>query len=241
MPAKIKREIGDIVNTNEILEEIRKNNRIYYKVKCTECNNIREVRADNLNNQCRSCAAKNWDHPIYDDLTGKKFGNWIVLKKAPKSNFWTCQDQVTGVIRDVFRGSLMNGQSKGSGTTRSWGEAEIKRILDEEQIFYIQEYSFPDLLSEKGGHLRFDFAIFSEKEKTNLLYLIEYDGRQHFKYCKNWNKTEENWQTLIANDEIKNKYCKEKQIFLYRINYLDNIQNRLQDIFKIQSATQGNN
>lgn len=57
-----------------------------------------------------------------DDLTGKTFGNWLVLYKVEKSNYWHCKDITTGTERDVFRGNLTSGKSKGDGSISSWGE-----------------------------------------------------------------------------------------------------------------------
>lgn len=245
MPKKTIRYIGEIINNSEILEELHKNNRIYYKVRCTGCNNIREVRADGLGCPCRSCSAKQREKRlcrIVDDLTGRRFGNWLVLGKAEKANFWTCEDQVTGVIKDVFRGSLTYGDSKGSGTTRSWGEAQVKEFLDTHNFFYTQEYSFLDLKSIKNHPLRFDFAIFQDEKKEKLLCLIEYDGRQHFEYKENWKLSKEEWLTLQENDQRKNNYCKNNNLLLYRINYLQNVQNEMERIFSyIKPAQETNN
>ena len=73
--------------------------------------------------------------------------------------------------------------------------------------------------SKAGACLRFDFAIFNKNNQ--LIQLIEYDGRQHFKYTNNWNQSEEDFQILQENDKRKNQYCKDKKIKLVRISYLD--------------------
>lgn len=81
------------------------------------------------------------------------------------------------------------------------------------------QYTFPDLRSATETCLRFDFAIFDKDNQ--LIQLIEYDGRQHFEYSNNWNQTKEDFEILQENDKRKNEYCKEKQIKLIRVNYLD--------------------
>jgi len=68
--------------------------------------------------------------------------------------------------------------------------------------------------------LKFDFAIFNN---DHLLYLIEYDGNQHFEYFydsnyKGWNN-KENFEKTRSNDLLKNKYCFEHSIPLIRIPY----------------------
>lgn len=68
----------------------------------------------------------------------------------------------------------------------------------------------------------FDFAVFN-KNNNILLYLIEFDGSQHFTYFyeennKGWNN-KENFDITRKNDLIKNKYCFEHNIPLIRIPY----------------------
>ena len=55
---------------------------------------------------------------------------------------------------------LQNGWKKSCGCLQSQGEFIIEKLLQENNIYYIKEYSFNDLVGLKGGHLRFDFAIF---------------------------------------------------------------------------------
>ena len=233
MPAKIKHYIGQIINTNEILEETRKNNRIYYKVRCTLCNNIREIRADNLNQPCRSCSAKIRNKKyskVTDDLTGRYFGNWLVLNKAQKSNYWHCKDIETGTERDVFRGNLTQGFSKGDGSVVSWGQKQIIYQLTQNNLPYITEYTFSDLKTEKNGIPRFDFAIVDYND--NIYCLIEYDGRQHFQYNKNWKMSKEDFQRLRYIDNLKNQYCNKHNIKLYRFNKQSNLQEQIKNIAK---------
>lgn len=100
----------------------------------------------------------------------------------------------------------------------SGGEKIISKYLDENNIAYKKEYSFNDLRDK--NYLRFDFAIFVNEE---LYCLIEFDGEQHFK-PKNWggcNKEEaiEKFEDLKYKDKLKDEYCKENNIKLYRVHY----------------------
>lgn len=233
MPAKIKHQIGQIINTNKILKELRKNNKIYYQVQCILCGNIRQVRSDNLKQICRSCSAKIRDKKyskVTDDLTGKYFGNWLVLNKAQKSNYWHCKDIETGVERDVFRGNLTQGLSKGDGSVSSWGQKRINYQLIKNHLSYITEYVFSDLKTNKNGTPRFDFAIINPN--NDIYCLIEYDGRQHFSYDKNWKMTEEDFYRLQYTDNLKNQYCNQHNIKLYRFNKESNLQKQIGQIAK---------
>ena len=227
---KMKYKNGDIVESNlllEIDEEVTKKHThgYYWKVQCLQCGKIRSVRTDNLKRKCMSCAAKNrTDNKnilIIDNLIGKEFGNWKVLYKADKQNYWHCKCMKCGTERDVFRGNLTQGLSKGCGCQKSWGEAQLIYLLDKNNISYKREYAFIDLISDKGGHPRFDFSIW----KNNELYcLIEYDGRQHFNYNNNWKMSSEDFERLKYLDELKNQYCKDNNILLYRLNNSNNLE-----------------
>ena len=97
-------------------------------------------------------------------------------------------------------------------------------MLDNGNINYKTQYKFFDLTStgRQCDRLMFDFAVFN-KNNNILLYLIEFDGSQHFTYFyeennKGWNN-KENFDITRKNDLIKNKYCFEHNIPLIRIPY----------------------
>ena len=60
----------------------------------------------------------------------------------------------------------------------SYGEIKIFDILTEAGVVFKEEYSFPDLVSNKGWPLRFDFAVFDDEGEID--FLIEYQGIQHY-------------------------------------------------------------
>ena len=97
----------------------------------------------------------------------------------------------------------------------SFGEQQIEKILKEQKLSYQKEFIFSDLVSENNIPLRFDFAVF---ENDKLAYLIEYDGEQHF-----LNKTDKIWADSLekrqVRDKVKNQYCLNNNITLYRIPY----------------------
>lgn len=105
---------------------------------------------------------------------------------------------------------------------------EISKILTKKNIPFKAEYSFPDLLSDKGRRLRFDFGILDNNK--NLLCLIEYQGEIHYTArSKGWNTSE----ALIdrqKRDDIKYFYCRNNGIKLKYITYLENIEERLEEI-----------
>lgn len=73
----------------------------------------------------------------------------------------------------------MNGHpiSCGCKSHVSSGEYMVEDVLKQHHIPYSTQYSFEDC---KNVHpLRFDFAV--EDNDDNVLFLIEYDGQQHYK------------------------------------------------------------
>jgi hypothetical protein len=101
----------------------------------------------------------------------------------------------------------------------SKGEQKIRHWLVENNICFLQEYDkFLDLLSDKGNPLRFDFIVFEDISKSKIKMLIEFDGAQHFKWQKDWQKKED-FETLQYHDKLKNNYCETNNIKLLRIPY----------------------
>lgn len=73
--------------------------------------------------------------------------------------------------------------------------------------------------------MAFDFYLPNEN------ILIEYDGEQHFKKYR-FEKNENSLKERIIKDNIKDNYCRDKNINLIRINYKEDIQLKLDDFFK---------
>lgn len=112
----------------------------------------------------------------------------------------------------------------------SKGETKLASILNNHSIDFITQYKFDDCRDKYP--LPFDFYL------TNYNICIEYDGELHYSplYLKQWTR-EEAVQKLIETqnrDDIKNKYCKEKNIPLIRIPYweLNNMEYFLFDQLK---------
>ena len=153
-----------------------------------------------------------------DDLTGQVFGQLTVLEYAGSDrnrSTWKCECSCGNIVI-VNQMELKNGNTLSCGCLRnSFGEQQIEKILKEQKISYQKEFIFSDLVSENNIPLRFDFAVF---KNDKLAYLIEYDGEQHF-----LNKTDKIWTDSLEKrkirDKIKNQYCVDNNIKLYRIPY----------------------
>lgn len=97
----------------------------------------------------------------------------------------------------------------------SKGERVIRYFCDYYDVFYESQYSFKDC--KNINLLRFDFAIFWDKDKTKLRILIEYDGEFHYLPILG----EEQLLYQQSMDKIKNAYCENNNIKLVRIPYWD--------------------
>lgn len=187
--------------------------------KC-DCGNECDVSGVHLRNKSvQSCGCLKYESKNGIDETGNKYGKLTVLYKSNKTDgthiFWHCKCEC-GNECDVNGSNLRAGISTNCGCERSVGELKINNILKQNNINFKREYTFSDLLGSNGGRLRFDFGILDNNNK--LLYLIEYDGVQHFQQnC--FGKDEKDFNILKQHDELKNKYCKENNIILLRIPY----------------------
>ena len=195
----------------------------YWICQC-ECGNIVSVRMDKLKNDItRSCgclAKENRSQIFLKDLTNKEFGYLRVIKRdlnKPIGSgcfaYWICKCRCGNIVS--IRGDhLRDNTTQSCGCLKSSGELKISTILQENNILYTTQYSFPDLKGDYNA-LRFDFAIFNE-DKT-LSHLIEYQGEQHY---KPWgNESLERFQKRLEYDNKKVEYCKDNNIPLIIIPF----------------------
>lgn len=201
---------------------------LYWECKC-DCGTIKNICGSDLRRGkstcCKSCSKKkeqkeqkiqniniNISRSNVIDETNKNYGFLTVIKQVNSNSHgaarWLCQCQCGNQI--ITTGNLLRGRKIFScGCKGSKGEGLITKLLQENKIKYQAEYSFPDLLSEKGYPLRFDFAIFKDNK---LSHLIEYQGAQHYQ-CPNY------WNDVSEHDKKKKDYCIQNNIPLIEIPY----------------------
>lgn len=156
---------------------------------------------------------------------GDRFGKLTVIqdlgmrKQKSRNKQWRwslCQCDCGSNPIEVPNNFLITGSKKSCGCLYSYGEHLIEQILQENNINYIKEYSFNDLLSDNNKPYRFDFAIFKNNQ---LAFLIEFDGRQHYEGPEGKWKQNYSLEDIQKRDNIKNEYCKKHNIILKRIPY----------------------
>ena len=208
---------------------------IYWVCEC-ECGNRRSISSavlqegikHNRNMSCKQCGS-----PAHD-ITGQVFGKLTALRRdetyiGTKENNWTtkwiCQCECGNIV-SVYTSNLKKLHTTSCGcASRSIGEENIEKILKNNKINFIREFSFPQLFKQKK--LRFDFAIFDSEWK--LSHLIEFDGRQHFSDYTPWNGTETLEERQLR-DNMKDEYCIENNIRLIRIPYTKRDKITLKDL-----------
>ena len=100
----------------------------------------------------------------------------------------------------------------------SRGEIKIEEILQQSGWNFIEEYSFPDLVSNNGRPLRFDFAVLDDEQ--NVDFLIEFQGIQHYQ-AKSKFGGYSGLRKQQYNDMKKRQYCQNHGIKLVIIPYWD--------------------
>lgn len=109
-------------------------------------------------------------------------------------------------------------------------ESFIRIFFEKKNIIFEREFSFKDCRDKHP--LRFDFQVFIPN--TNLWFLLEYDGYQHFELNGRIQKEKriENLKYIQNHDRIKNQYCKDNNILLIRIDYRQNLEKQLNFIYE---------
>jgi hypothetical protein len=108
-----------------------------------------------------------------------------------------------------------NNHLNGKGCPKckeSKGETIIRVFLENNNIYYEKEKTFPDCVYK--SNLKFDFYL---PEKNTC---IEYDGIQHY-HAIDFFGGEVNLEQTKIKDAIKTHYCVNKNIHLIRISYID--------------------
>jgi len=121
---------------------------------------------------------------------------------------------------------LASSHIRGKGCkscNESKGEKKILVLLNNYNIKYIREYKFDDCINK--NKLPFDFYL------PDFNVCIEYDGEMHFKEIERFGgKIKLDY--YLKNDNIKNLYCFNNNIKLFRIRYDQNIEDEIIKIIK---------
>ena len=222
--------------------------RAQWLCKCTLCNKtIKLVDGAHLRSgRSTSCGCTKMEKMRQINIKheeGKTYGFLFVERMATKEEkprqdnegiYWICTCVKCGRKNVIVKGDyLRNGDTTSCGCIQSKNESIIAQMLNTLGYTYKQQYTFNDLTStgRKCDKLPFDFAIINPHTQQ-VLYLIEYDGIQHFTEDHQWK--EDGYKITHSNDLLKNKYCFDNNIPLIRIPF--NKKYTIQDI-KIETTS----
>ena len=237
--------INTIINNIQILYPCGYNNdnRIIYVCKCF-CGNYFLSNHKNLKSGItKSCDCLRNQRVIESnlargqDIIGTKQGMLFIesiagLNEAADGHRELLVNCICDCGRKCIKQAIYirNGDTKSCGicNNHSIGERIIQSFLEEKNINFQHEYRFPDFITPNKGYYRFDFAIFNKQRQ--LLFLLEYDGEQHFNK-KTTGIFAGQYETIHQRDLEKTNYCLKNNIKLVRISYKENLQERLEEIF----------
>lgn len=209
---------------------------IKVKIFCNTCKNyFSQAPATHLNKSC-GCPMC-----IGFYKTTEKFINESKLIHGDKYNYnkveYTKALIKVKIICPIHGEFLQtpNSHLSGQGCPRckeSKGERVVAQFLDSLNIKHEREKRFKDCKNIRS--LPFDFYL------PDHNVCIEYDGQQHYiqkykSFGANKEKSEFNYKRLKNNDEIKNNYCKNKNITLIRIRFDESIAEKLKDLQEEQN------
>lgn len=236
-------EYFTVLGRNE--QRTRENGRnVFWNCRC-HCGNIFVATTTDINKgkrkSCGCMAAALTGQAHFQDLTGEIFGDLEVLERdfnhpqhgqKPRT-YWKCKC-ACGNIVSVERTHLVGRGQSSCGCQQSIGELNINKLLSMNNIKYRSQYTDTTLKTDRGGFLKFDFALLDDNNCP--IRFIEFDGNQH--YQEN-NYFPESLSTIQQRDILKNKYAQTMGIPLVRIPYYKRdcmtLEDLLGDKFILQS------
>lgn len=209
------------------------------KVRCKcDCGNTVILRKSDVQSlHTRSCGCL-WNKAITEsnekDWTNYVSDYGVIIKERSFKNMagqwiWKCICPLCLNEFECLPAKILNGHTTSCGCKKSSSmEKYISKILDDNSIKYIEQYSFDDCVYK--NKLKFDFAIFNKKDE--LTCLIEYDGKQHYEPIEYFGG-ETAFQNQLVRDGIKTKYCLDNKIKLLRLNFEMNNNKIMEEITNI--------
>lgn len=221
-----------------LLEKEYINSKTKMKCKCLKCGNIDKISYARVVYDDCGCAvcAKN-KKLNFSDVKDKieKSGEYLVLSnKTEYKNVHSVLEikhKKCGYIYHNQYNNFRNGQrcplceSKNSSRGMSKAVRNIIKYLIDNNIQYKTEYKFDDFKINKRL-ARYDLFFLDR----NLL--VEYYGKQHYKYNKSGFFNKEAFKKIQESDTKKQKYAKDHNINLEIISYTDDELLRIKEIIK---------
>lgn len=229
--------------------ELSRGSNILIRYKCDYCGIIGRKRNDTLMDQrkiikkdsCKQCA-----HLKHNEVKIKSHGSlstkyptiakeWCSISNTGAPNqltpyskkkvVWVCEKEHSWRT-SVYSRTLQNTGCPFCNESR--GEKAISDILKKLKVPFIREVTFSDLRGYSNSLLRYDFAILNCAGVIKAV--IEYDGPFHFGEVY----PGDNHKRTMELDLVKDAYCSDSGIPLYRIPYhkYDNLPTEIDEILR---------
>jgi len=184
------------------LFEQKPNNHVTLKQNCMKCS----IEINNIFNKKQACTTNEFIKKAIN-IHGDKY-DYSSVKYINKKT----KVDIICPIHGIFE-QQPNYHLRKSGCQKcseSKGELIITNFLIAEQINFIKQKTFDDCLMK--NKLPFDFYL------PDYNICIEYDGEQHYKPIKIFGGVDR-FIKQQQTDKIKNEYCYNNNIHLFRIKY----------------------
>jgi len=205
------------------------NSRTKIEIICSVHGIFKQMPNNHLSGRgCKKCDVDNRKIDIFDFIDKSNYvHDYKYSYECDPDIVSTKNINITCPFHGVFKQTPNNHVSQKQGCpicNQSKGERKICNYLNSNNIKFVQEYKFKDCKNKK--QLPFDFYL------PDYNVCIEYDGRQHFESIDYFGGIE-SFNKLKINDNIKDVYCYEKKIYLFRIKYDDNVEEKLNILLKL--------
>jgi len=198
--------------------------------KCKKCGWEWESRIADRNdgNGCPKCAnqitrtTEEFKQEIYNLVQNE----YVVIDEYIKSHTKILiKHNLCGYVYLVSPNNFLRGR-RCPQCSKSYGETKIRKWLENNNIYFIHNKEFPNLLGLKNGLLSYDFYL----SQFNLL--IEYQGNFHDGSSGEYSKI--NLEQQQEHDKRKKEYANNNNIDLLEIWYwnFDNIEEILKNNIK---------
>lgn len=220
---RVKENIENNSNLKVLTSEYKnQNSKLNLKCECGECFHAtyRKLRENKFSTVCPKCRRKISGETHFLKNKQKFFDFMETIEDYEILEYKDVREKskfihkTCGTIFETRTQTFKEG-ARCPCESSSRGERKIIKFLQDNGINYKKEFSFNDCRSLKDFPLRFDFAIFNKKK---LLFLIEFNGIQHYKE-DNWLNDKNGINDRQMNDWIKINHCNKNNIPLLIIPY----------------------
>ena len=175
-----------------------------------------------LNGHTKSCGhLRSEGKPIEP---GTIFGEITVLEQLEESDKFQCK--LYRCLCSCGREFITTGVNlrkgiQSCGHLKSKGETKILYFLQGKNIKFTAQWKSKNYILHSGYPCVFDFAFFTKENSETPIFLLEYNGQQHYITRNSGWDTEENLLRTQQRDAEKAKLCEEAGIPLEIIPYTD--------------------